>query len=73
MRRALALLTTFALVGCANTTTGPGHSMPRLKLVSYTSCDDLLSSVREAAKHAGFSAPRPVIEVRGKCGECGDS
>ena len=26
--------------------------MPRLKLVSYTSCDDLLSSVREAAKQS---------------------
>ena len=35
--------------------------------------DTLTSGVREAAKHAGFSAPRPVIEVRGKCGECGDS
>ena len=23
-----------------------------------------------AAANAGFSAPRPVIEVRGKCGEC---
>ena len=33
--------------------------------------DDTLSSgVREAAKSAGFSGPRPVIEVRGKCGEC---
>ncbi|HET8750602.1 MAG TPA: transcriptional repressor [Sphingomicrobium sp.] len=33
--------------------------------------DDRLSSgVREAAKSAGFSAPRPVIEVRGKCGDC---
>ena len=34
--------------------------------------DKLTSGVREAAKTAGFSAPRPVIEVRGKCGECGD-
>ena len=33
--------------------------------------DDVLTSgVREAAKEAGFSAPRPVIEVRGKCGDC---
>jgi len=24
----------------------------------------------EAAKTAGFSAPRPVIEVRGTCGDC---
>jgi Fur family zinc uptake transcriptional regulator len=32
--------------------------------------DKLTSGVREAAKGAGFSAPRPVIEVRGTCGEC---
>lgn len=35
--------------------------------------DDRLSGgVREAAKSAGFSAQRPVIEVRGTCGDCGD-
>jgi Fur family zinc uptake transcriptional regulator len=33
--------------------------------------DALTSGVREAAGKAGFSAPRPVIEVRGTCGECG--
>ena len=33
--------------------------------------DDRLSGgVRDAAKTAGFSAPRPVIEVRGTCGDC---
>jgi Fur family zinc uptake transcriptional regulator len=32
--------------------------------------DKLTSGVRAAAKSAGFSAPRPVIEVRGTCGEC---
>ena len=33
--------------------------------------DDKLSiGVREAAASAGFEAKRPVIEVRGKCGEC---
>ena len=32
--------------------------------------DSLTSGVRAAAKDAGFSAPRPVIEVRGTCGEC---
>ena len=33
--------------------------------------DDALSaSIRKAAASAGFSAPRPVIEVRGKCGDC---
>ena len=35
--------------------------------------DDRLSGgVRAAAKSAGFSAPRPVIEVRGRCGDCRD-
>ena len=34
--------------------------------------DDALSGgVREAAAKAGFEASRPVIEVRGKCGDCG--
>ena len=33
--------------------------------------DDRLSSgVRAAAKSAGFAPDRPVIEVRGRCGEC---
>jgi Fur family zinc uptake transcriptional regulator len=33
--------------------------------------DDRLSNgVRAAAKGAGFKAERPVIEVRGQCGEC---
>jgi Fur family transcriptional regulator, zinc uptake regulator len=32
--------------------------------------DSLTSGVRAAAKGAGFSAQRPVIEVRGTCGEC---
>src|ERR1700760_2354264 len=34
--------------------------------------DSLTRGVRDAAKGAGFSAPRPVIEVRGTCGDCGD-
>lgn len=34
--------------------------------------DSLTRGVREAAEDAGFSAPRPVIEVRGTCGDCGD-
>src|SRR4029079_590328 len=34
--------------------------------------DTLPKAVGEAAKHAGFTAPRPVIDVRGKCGECED-
>jgi Fur family zinc uptake transcriptional regulator len=34
--------------------------------------DSLSGGVREAAKSAGFTAPRPVIEVRGTCGECED-
>lgn len=32
--------------------------------------DTLTSGVRAAAADAGFSAPRPVIEVRGTCGDC---
>ena len=33
--------------------------------------DDALSaSIRKAASQAGFSASRPVMEVRGKCGDC---
>jgi Fur family zinc uptake transcriptional regulator len=35
--------------------------------------DKLSGGVREAAEHAGFTAQRPVIEVRGTCGECSDS
>ena len=36
--------------------------------------DDTLSGgVRKAAANAGFSSARPVIEVRGTCGDCGDS
>lgn len=34
--------------------------------------DQLSDGVRAAAKSAGFSAARPVIEVRGRCGDCGD-
>jgi Fur family zinc uptake transcriptional regulator len=32
--------------------------------------DSLSTGVRQAAKSAGFEAKRPVIEVRGKCGDC---
>ena len=32
--------------------------------------DKLTSGVRAAAKAAGFKTDRPVIEVRGTCGEC---
>jgi Fur family zinc uptake transcriptional regulator len=35
--------------------------------------DKLSGGVREAATTAGFTAQRPVIEVRGTCGECSDS
>ena len=34
--------------------------------------DSLSGGVRDAAATAGFSAPRPVIEVRGTCGDCGE-
>ncbi len=34
--------------------------------------DDILTmNVRAAAEHAGFAEVRPVIEVRGKCADCG--
>ena len=32
--------------------------------------DSLSTGVRQAAKSAGFSGARPVIEVRGTCGDC---
>jgi Fur family transcriptional regulator, zinc uptake regulator len=32
--------------------------------------DSLTGSVRAAAMQAGFAPQRPVIEVRGRCGEC---
>jgi Fur family zinc uptake transcriptional regulator len=32
--------------------------------------DTLTGNVRKAAEAAGFSAVRPVVEVRGKCGDC---
>jgi Fur family zinc uptake transcriptional regulator len=32
--------------------------------------DSVTGGVREAAANAGFAASRPVIEVRGKCGDC---
>jgi Fur family transcriptional regulator, zinc uptake regulator len=33
--------------------------------------DSLSDGVRQAAKSAGFSVPRPMIEVRGTCADCG--
>ena len=32
--------------------------------------DSLSGGVRKAAEKAGFAAERPVIEVRGRCGDC---
>jgi Fur family transcriptional regulator, zinc uptake regulator len=32
--------------------------------------DRLTRSIRDAAKASGFAPDRPVIEVRGRCGEC---
>ncbi|HEV2747593.1 MAG TPA: Fur family transcriptional regulator [Allosphingosinicella sp.] len=34
--------------------------------------DRLAGGVRDAAKEAGFAPERPVIEVRGTCGDCAD-
>jgi len=35
--------------------------------------DALSGGVRKAAADAGFSSARPVIEVRGTCGDCGNN
>lgn len=35
--------------------------------------DNVSGGIRDAARNAGFSASRPVIEVRGKCGDCGEN
>ena len=55
MRRAIAFLSAFALVGCtnisANSTSGP-RPAPAFKLVSFKSCDELLSSLQKAAKRS---------------------
>jgi Fur family zinc uptake transcriptional regulator len=32
--------------------------------------DSISGGVRDAAKQAGFAPTRPVIEVRGRCGDC---
>ncbi len=54
MRRAFALLTApmlaLTLVGCTAKNGAPVTAVPALKLVSYVSCDELLASVRQAAK-----------------------
>ena len=34
--------------------------------------DKVADRIRDAAAGAGFAAKRPVIEVRGTCGDCGD-
>jgi Fur family zinc uptake transcriptional regulator len=34
--------------------------------------DKLSGGIRDAAASAGFAAKRPVIEVRGTCGDCAD-
>ncbi|HEX6683965.1 MAG TPA: beta-propeller domain-containing protein [Candidatus Limnocylindrales bacterium] len=63
MRRALAILTAFALVGCTNIADKEGdvnRPAPAFKLVSYQSCDELLASLKAAAKRSvgpnGFGA-----------------
>lgn len=39
-------------------------------LAKHIDDDRLSGGVRDAARMAGFSPARPVIEVRGRCGEC---
>jgi len=38
--------------------------------ITHLDDDQVTGSVREAASVAGFEPQRPVIEVRGKCGDC---
>ena len=38
--------------------------------ITHIDDDKITGGVREAATRAGFEPVRPVIEVRGKCGEC---
>jgi len=55
MRRAIAFLSALALVGCTNIngdSSGGPRPAPAFKLVSYKSCDELLSSLRTAAKRS---------------------
>ena len=35
--------------------------------------DSLTGALREAARRAGFAAVRPVVEIRGQCGHCGEA
>jgi Fur family zinc uptake transcriptional regulator len=38
---------------------------------THTDDDRLTTTLRAAARDAGFADVRPVIELRGRCGECG--
>lgn len=38
--------------------------------IKHLDDDKITSGVRDAATGAGFEPSRPVIEVRGKCGDC---
>ena len=40
-------------------------------LTQHIDDDTLSNGVREAADKAGFQPVRPIIEVRGRCGDCG--
>lgn len=40
-------------------------------LITHIDDDKLTSGVRQAAAGAGFAASRPVVEVRGRCRDCG--
>ena len=42
----------------------------RCGLTQHIDDDKLSSGVREAAANAGFQPVRPIIEVRGRCGDC---
>jgi Fur family zinc uptake transcriptional regulator len=39
-------------------------------LTTHLDNDSVTGGVRDAARQAGFAPDRPVIEVRGRCGDC---
>ena len=51
----------------------PGRSTESLlfKAAAHLDDDSVTAKVRAAATGAGFQELRPVIEVRGKCADCG--
>lgn len=42
-------------------------------LATHIDDDSLTGGIRRAAEKSGFAAVRPIIEVRGRCAECGSA